>query len=210
MRTKKILPSVIVATLLPISAFATSAIPYIQGDVGVASRLMDHPFRDEQTGFIGRLAAGALWGESQLHYGLEAGIAGFPNLGSKEKSTLQFGDISITDKYTEKLSGYNLDLLGVLKYVFTSNVTAFMKLGVVYAHQHFEGNLTIEDMPIAGLTYTANSFAPEAAIGLGYQATPHVEFDLTAGTTFSGGKWSSNQNTDSIGSITLGMAYSFS
>lgn len=118
---------------------------------------------------VGRIFGGYLWSQDALSYGAELGFAMYPDNTYKLEDN-QSGPT----KYNYKYEGYNIDLLGVVKYVVANNLNVFGKAGVAYASQKF--SLKTES---SSMDKTEYEFLPEVAVGVGYDINQNVAIDLT-------------------------------
>lgn len=178
--------------LVPALAFANPG-AYVQAQAGI-NAVDTNTNIGHTTGFVGGAGAGYLWGNNEIGYGLEVDALFYPN--SK-----------VTHNNVEyKYKGYNLSLLGIIKYTSCSTgFVIFGKAGGAYTHQ----DLTVEPNSASD-----NDIAPEAALGVGYQFNPNLEVDLTADEVFShlgvrstipNNRFEAAQN----GNLLLGVAYHF-
>lgn len=178
--------------LVPALAFATPG-AYVQAQAG--GNMVDFNVSgvNNATGFAGGIGAGYLWGDSAVNYGLEVDGLWYPDTTTTQSGT------------TLKINGYNLSLLGVLKYTdCTSGFTIFGKAGGAYVNQTYSGD------GLPGDT-SGNSIDPEVAAGVGYQFTPNWEVDLTGDWVFghSGAQTSADIDPWQNGNLTLGLVYRF-
>ncbi len=185
--------AILAVSLLPSIVLAVQG-PYIKAEAGKAST--ETFLGDSVDGFAGRLSAGYLFGENKFNYGVETGVLAFPHLSGREYTW--FFNTYYADK---TVSGYNVDLLGVLKYTFDSNFLIFTKLGVAYTHQDITESDSVNMPTQTENRYTSNSIRPEVALGIGFQLSPHAEVDLTASAIAT--------PNDPMGTLLLGFAYSF-
>lgn len=181
--------------LSPMLAFATPDY-YVTGQLG-GTIISDgtnkmYNWNDNPSGVTGRVALGYLDGNAPLNYGLEAGLQSYHATWSDSAANLTY-------------NGYNIDLLGVLRYSFNSGINVFGKGGIAYVHQKQE--IKYKAFNLEG-TQSGNKFAPELALGVGYQFTPQVEVSLSTNTVFAGSPSNSNPvGTNS--SFLLGLTYHF-
>lgn len=178
--------------LVPALAFANPG-AYVQGQAGLG--FVDSNTVSLANGFIGGVGAGYLWGDNAVNYGVETDAQYYPN---SERTTA-----GVEREY----KGYNLSLLAIVKYTSCSTgFDVFAKGGGAFLHQ----TLTIEPNSASD-----NSWAPEAAVGVGYVFNPHWEMDLTADEIFANlGPHASTVNNNQFkaaqnGSVMLGVAYHF-
>lgn len=174
----------------PMIALATNG-PYITAEFGGISSTRSLIF-DNQSGYGGRIAGGYLFGETHFNYGLESGVLYYPHLSGTDGLFFVTNDV---------VSGYNIDLLGVIKYTFDCHFLIFGKAGAAYVNQKITGKSNV-----GTITVTENdkyrSITPEVALGIGYQLTPKTEINLTTSTTFP-------NNSAAITTLMLGLSYSF-
>jgi hypothetical protein len=151
------------------------------------------------TGFAGGLGVGYLWGDNTINYGVEL-------------NGLIYPDSTTTDSGADfKINGYNISLLGVIKYTSCSTgFVAFAKAGAAYVHQKLSVSF-----PGASFDTTGNDIAPEVALGVGYQFNPNWEIDLTGdyviGNSGSNNVFSNNGdfNTAENYNALVGVTYHF-
>lgn len=135
---------------------------------------------------------------------METGIFYAPSLTSSDSS---FG----IDKEDIKVRVVNLDLLGILKYTFNNGIALFAKGGAAYTNQHLnisESVTIYNSTATQTLDTSGHKFAPEAALGIGYQFNPNLEMDLTANTVFAG-NGSQNNPAATNSALMLGLTYHF-
>jgi hypothetical protein len=195
---KKLVLGLLVLT--PAFAFAVPG-PYATVQAGVNTVNVSNASQTSTVGFAGGAAAGYLWGDNTWNYGLEADGVVYPNSNSSKRISP-----SPVDSQTS-YDGYNLSLLGVLKYTCCkTGLTAFVKGGGAYVDQQLTYNSS---------TYHAqNTFAPEAAIGVGYMFSPNLEVDLTADRVFAEDQSTANFNAGNYKVVEndnylLGLTYHF-
>jgi len=172
--------------LVPALAFANPG-AYVQAQAGVNWIDSGTSAVSSFTGFVGGVGIGYLWGDSTINYGLEADSLWYPN------STTSYQGVNL------KVNGYNISLLGVLKYTdCATGFVAFAKAGAAYVNQ---------DVTASGLltgTGTGNQVAPEGDLGVGYMFNPNWELDLTGNYVYT-----DNTNTGNNANLMLGLAYHF-
>jgi len=174
--------------LVPALAFATPG-AYVQ--VGAGGNWVDSATSnvDSLTGWSGQVGAGYLWGDNTVNYGLEADYTFYP-----DSTTSGTG-------YDVKVNGYNISLLGVLKYTdCTSGFVAFAKAGAAYVDQ--KATLTVTGFGSASAT--DNKIAPEGALGVGYQFNPNWEVDLTGNYVYT-----NNTDVANNANAIVSVAYHF-
>ena len=185
--------------LVPALAFANPG-AYVQAQAGV--NIVDSGLTgvSTMTGFGGGLGAGYLWGDNTINYGLELDAIGYPSSSTTDQGV----DLTI--------NGYNISLLGVLKYTSCSTgFVAFGKAGAAYVHQKF----TVDIPGFGSANVSGNDVAPEVALGVGYQFNPNWEVDLTAdwifGNSGNNNVFSNNGdfNTAQNGNVLAGVTYHF-
>jgi len=182
--------------LIPTASFAISSTPgaYIQGSIGETA-IFELPILSggTPTTLSGRLAAGYLWGCDNFNYGVEVGGTYYPDAKDSIENLLDY-----------KVDGYNIDVLGVLKYNFDSGINLFAKAGAAYVNQKLELSV-----PYVGLASKTDSrFAPEVAIGVGYQLNDNFDLNLTVNGVFAGAAGNDNIATTN-GSAMIGVTYRF-
>lgn len=139
------------------------------------------------TGYSGVVDAGYLWGADTVNYGLEVDGTWYPNSTASSNGT------------NLKVNGYNVGLLGVLKYTScTTGLVGFGKLGVDYVNQKISGYGT------RNFSNTKDQAAPEADLGVGYQFNPNWEMDLTGNYVYT-----NNNTANNNGNLLLGLTYRF-
>lgn len=156
-------------------------------------------YSENLRGFAGRGYLGYLFGED-FKYGAELGFSLYPD-----------------NKYSAgaanwKYSGYNFDLLAILKYNF-SNFNIFGKAGGAFVSQKFDF-----DNNSRAIFYntTKNKLLPEIAVGLGYDFKRNFGIDITYSHIF-GEKldynnlrtWDDWSPAVSVNMLTLGLTYHF-
>lgn len=187
-------------SLLTSAAFAadatqpSSAGAYVQGSIGETA-IFEIPIISggTPTTLSGRVAAGYLWGDDHVNYGIEVGGTYYPSAKDSVENVLDY-----------KVDGYNLDVLGVLKYTADSGFDIFAKAGVAYVNQ----KLTVS-VPYFGIaSETDSKIAPETAFGVGYQFDQNWEVNLTVNAVFAGASSIDNVATTN-GSAMIGVSYRF-
>jgi hypothetical protein len=204
----------ILLALLGLYCAAAHADPgfYVQGEVGPVAITSDESnggdfvLLSSDFGFGGRVSGGYLWNNDNLYYGVELGALYYPNIDSD----ITFGPFEIDNKY----EGVNVDLLGVLKYVFDSGFTVFAKAGGAYVYQKTANTVSATFDNVTGsLQLTNNSgskIMPAVALGLGYQFNPNWEVDLTANGVFTGTTSSLDSNPAATTTdLLVGVTYHF-
>lgn len=202
----------IVLSIISIPAVANPGF-YIQGQGGFVAIIpggsdFESDLFDLSDGGTGRLSGGYLWGDNNLNYGLETGVMIYPNARSSD---------SFLNLFDTKYEGFNLDLLGVLKYTFNCGFNVFAKAGLAYMHQHVTTdsiNFTLFDavnVPSVQLAdNTGNKIAPEIAAGIGYQFNPNFEINLALMSAITGSTSPVAANpVATTSSVMLGLAYHF-
>lgn len=155
--------------LTPAFAFAAPG-PYATVQAGVNTVNADNVLQDSTVGFVGGGAVGYLWGDNTINFGLEADGLVYPNSKASK-------NIGLPNDWQSSYDGYNISLLGVLKYTSCSTgFTAFVKAGGAYVNQQL--SYTIGGTNVVTFS-EAHDFAPEAAVGVGYMFTPSLEADVT-------------------------------
>lgn len=193
-----------VLTFIPTVVFANPG-AYIQAQAGV--NFVDPTTGRNVTattasGFVGGVGIGYLLGNNTLNYGAELNSLWYP---STTGDVNYFGGRVADNKY----NGYNISLLGVLKYTFCSNGFVVLgKAGVAFTHQE----QTVTSVGFPDISGSSSKISPELALGVGYQFNPNVEVDLTADAVIVPS--SSNNNLtgttpDNNGNLLLGLIYHF-
>lgn len=173
--------------LIPALAFATPG-AYVQLGAGGNWVDSDASGVDNLTGWSGQVGAGYLWGDNTINYGLEADYTFYP-----DSTTSGTG-------YDLKVNGYNISLLGVLKYTdCSSGFVAFAKAGAAYVNQKISGTV----LGLSG-SNTENKVAPEGALGVGYQFNPNWEVDLTGNYVYT-----NNTDVGNNANAIVSLAYRF-
>ena len=132
---------------------------YVLGQVGVAKLDAKHANFKENFGVNGRIGIGYLTKyNKKISYGVEAGLMKYAKYTHKERT------------YTETLSGYSCDLLGVVKYKLNKKYNAFGKTGVSYMRQGYYSKL---------ITVKTKDYRPELQLGLGYKLSKKMEASVS-------------------------------
>ncbi|HIF9218023.1 TPA: outer membrane protein [Photobacterium damselae] len=174
--------------------------PYI--GVNIGSGGMDTPDLEvnqtssyELRGLAGGIDAGYLWQTQQVEYGVELGFDTYA------KNKYRIGDFFHMD-----YKGYNLDLLGVAKYNFSSQWNVFGKAGLAYVNQ----KLTVDGLGLIGKN--KNEIKPKVALGFGYDFTPELGMNAEYSHVFAGDANSLKSDGTKVASVdmlTLGVQYRF-
>lgn len=175
---------------------------YFQGQLG-GVYLVDgnhFDFLFGPTGATGRASVGHLWGNTNVNYGVEAGLAYFSHASST---------ISIFGDNTLSYSGYTSDILGVLKYNFDNGFNIFGKAGLAYLSQSSNQTGSVMGTIVYQNATSGNKVGPEFAIGAGYQFTPNWEMNLTESTVLVSGVSAGNP-VATTNMFLLGLAYHLS
>jgi len=192
---KKVLLSVL--AFLPCAAMAAPG-AYVSAGAGLNITDSEVSYVNDFTGAVGNVAVGYLWGDNTLDYGLELGGTYYPD------STSQASGVKF------KMDGYNVSLLGVLKYITCSGFDVFGKVGGAYVDQ----KLTATIPGIGSASVTGDTFAPEVALGVGYMFNQNVEMDLTDDMVFAQNGTNSgsfgNPQPNNNANLILSVAYNFS
>ncbi|TLS80400.1 outer membrane protein [Photobacterium damselae] len=172
--------------------------PYI--GVNIGSGGMDTPELEgnqtssyELRGLAGGIDAGYLWQTQQVEYGVELGFDTYA------KNKYRIGDAFHMD-----YKGYNLDLLGVAKYNFSSQWNVFGKAGLAYVNQ----KLTVDDFG----SKNKNEIKPKVSLGFGYDFTPELGMNAEFSHVFAADANSLKSDGTKVASVnmlTLGMQYRF-
>ncbi len=177
--------------LVPALAFANPG-AYVQLGAGGNWVDSDTSSFDSLTGFSGQVGAGYLWGDNTINYGLEADATFYPS-STSNKDILGYNTEA-------KIDGYNISLLGVLKYTSCSTgFVAFAKLGGAYVNQKATLSNTI-----FSASASDSQFAPEGALGVGYQFNPNWEVDLTGNYVYT-----NNNTVNNNANLLVSVAYHF-
>ncbi|WIH24962.1 outer membrane protein [Photobacterium damselae] len=172
--------------------------PYI--GVNIGSGGMDTPELEgnqtssyELRGLAGGIDAGYLWQTQQVEYGVELGF-----------DTYAKNKYRIGDAFRMDYKGYNLDLLGVAKYNFSSQWNVFGKAGLAYVNQ----KLTVDDFG----SKNKNEIKPKVALGFGYDFTPELGMNAEYSHVFAADANSLKSDGTKVASVnmlTLGVQYRF-
>ncbi|UKA11928.1 outer membrane protein [Photobacterium damselae] len=189
----------VLSSLVCGSAMAKAG-PYI--GVNIGSGGMDTPELEinqtssyELRGLAGGIDAGYLWQTQQLEYGVELGFDTYA------KNKYRIGDSFYMD-----YKGYNLDLLGVAKYNFSSQWNVFGKAGLAYVNQ----KLTVDGLGLSGKN--KNEIKPKVSLGFGYDFTPELGMNAEFSHVFAADANSLKSDGTKVASVnmlTLGMQYRF-
>ncbi len=191
--------------LTPAFAFAMPG-PYATLQAGVNMVNASNSVQNSTVGFAGGAAAGYLWGNNVFNFGLEADALAYPNSNSSKDVGGFFAGHDVQSSY----DGYNLSLLGVIRYAFTPSFDGFIKAGGAYVSQQLS-------ITVGGNTTTygeQHTFAPELAGGVGYMVTQnleaniewdHVFADDQSITNFNNGDYKAVDNDN----VLLGLTYHF-
>ncbi|HIF9197685.1 TPA: outer membrane protein [Photobacterium damselae] len=187
----------VLSSLVCGSAMAKAG-PYI--GVNIGSGGMDTPELEinqtssyELRGLAGGIDAGYLWQTQQVEYGVELGFDTYA------KNKYRIGDAFHMD-----YKGYNLDLLGVAKYNFSSQWNVFGKAGLAYVNQ----KLTVDDFG----SKNKNEIKPKVALGFGYDFTSELGMNAEYSHVFAGDANSLKSDGTKVASVdmlTLGVQYRF-
>ena len=198
---KKLVLGLLVLT--PAFAFAVPG-PYATVQAGVNTVNVSNAAQKSTVGFAGGAAAGYLWGDNTWNYGLEADAVVYPNSNSSKRY--------LTNSDTQsQYDGYNLSLLAVLKYTCCkTGFTAFVKGGGAYVDQQ----LTLTSNNNSFSFHAQNTFAPEAAVGVGYMFSPNLEADFTYDHVFADKQSLANLQAGNVKVVEndnylLGLTYHF-
>jgi len=196
------------AMLTPVAAFAAAGTPgaYVQGVMGGNAVFSNNDYsfgNDTATGFSFGAATGYLWGCDAVNYGVELGGLLYPRTTTSNRA---IPGTNINSNFS--VNGYNVDLLGVLKYNFPSGFNVFAKGGVAYVNQKVSLNALGSSSTTVSLNKTDDTFAPEAAIGVGYQLNQNWDVNLTVNTVFAG-EYKADHVVARNGNVLLGATYHF-
>ncbi|BDR35925.1 transporter [Photobacterium damselae subsp. damselae] len=191
----------VLSSLVCGSAMAKAG-PYI--GVNIGSGGMDTPdLKVDQTssyelrGLAGGIDVGYLWQTQQVEYGVELGFDTYA------KNKYRIGDAFHMD-----YKGYNLDLLGVAKYNFSSQWNVFGKAGLAYVNQ----KLTADGLGLGLIGKNKNEIKPKVALGFGYDFTAELGMNAEYSHVFAGDANSLKSDGTKVASVdmlTLGVQYRF-
>lgn len=171
---------------------AAFAKPYLGLQAGVAGiGNYDHVFKnfkthsdesDQRT--TGRISAGYLAdiNNSCFKLGVESGLQG----------SLPF---KANDYWNTKVKRWSFDILGVADVYATQKLDLFAKLGAAYTSHRLSSDYYYTD--------TLHETVPKAVLGIGYDVTPSVNFNLSLNHEFS-----DNANVPSLTAALVGIKLS--
>ncbi|MCL9780167.1 porin family protein [Vibrio sp. S4M6] len=217
---KKLKLGFLLSTLL--ASAASYAAPGAYVGVNLGSGRMDTPdvdlaslatggatsASDELGGGAGSIDLGYLWGQEKLNYGIELGASKYAD----NKYTVNYVGETLNRTY----KGYNVDLMGVIKYNFESRYNVFAKGGAAYTSQEF-------DVDKAGVLNNHSSdknhkILPKIELGVGYDyqngfgvnvAYSHIFGDSPAAFTDSNATADDLNKVASVDMFTIGVTYRF-
>ncbi len=120
-------------------------------------------------GGAGRIYAGYLLklaSVPSLMYGVETGYTKYSN----NKYYINDG---LGNNLHWKYSGYNADLLGVVKYTFVKGFNAFVKGGAAYTGQKVTMNGSVKHTNVGTQSKARTKVLPKVELGAGYDFTEH-------------------------------------
>lgn len=179
---------------------ANAALPvglYVSGQIGYAethmkSRVKNNSANFSNDGLAGRIALGY---KVTPNFGLEVGYLQLPN------AKFNIGSVS----FSNKQNAIDIDVKGILP--ITSNVNIYGKLGVAYLTTQLEAKsskgTTIDLNSVQGID--KHTWAPEVAIGMGYDITSNVTVD----TSLTHIQPMGNNRPGNIDFLAVGVAYNF-
>ncbi|MEN9471605.1 MAG: hypothetical protein RL214_961 [Pseudomonadota bacterium] len=204
MLRKIVLTSVLASSTLAVMT-ANAALPsglYVSGQVGYAdtnlkSRLSPLKSSLANDGLAGRLAIG---------YKLIPNLA--LELGYLQLSSASYNSVKNNCTYSNKQHAVDVLAKGILP--ITSNVNIYGKLGAAYLTTQIQSKTTNADI---STTTNLNStvgidkrqWAPEVAVGMGYDITPNVSVD----TSLTHIQTIGNNRPGNIDFLAVGVAYTF-
>lgn len=191
--------------LIPQLALAVPTGIYANIQAGLNTVYVRNAFVNPPTGFVGGAAVGYLFGNNSFNYGIEADALSYPDSNSSKKLPGTTQDLQV------QIDGYNISLLGILKYTLSSGFTAFVKGGAAYVNQQASSRV------VGQFDTTVNAedtIAPEAAVGIGYLFKNNLEVDATFDRVFADELTVEDSLNQHINVITndnylLGLTYHF-
>ncbi|RDH40828.1 MAG: porin family protein [Candidatus Aquirickettsiella gammari] len=203
MLRKIVLTSVLASSTLAVMT-ANAALPsglYVSGQVGYADTNRPSTLNPNlaNDGLAGRLAIGYKLIPS---FAVELGYLQLPTTEVSKYIPGHFGTLS------NKQHAIDVVAKGILP--ITSNVNIYGKLGAAYLTTQIQGTTTVDNIPV---TVDLNSqqgiekrqWAPEVAIGMGYDITPNVSVD----TSLTHIQTIGNNRPGNIDFLAVGVAYTF-
>jgi opacity protein-like surface antigen len=161
-----------------------------------------------------RVFGGNLWTENNVDYGFEAGYEGYPKNNYKLNA---YPGVRVVQ---QSYNGSNIDLLALVKINFNSDTPemgAFVlgKAGFLRLTQEFDGQL---NTPTGAAAYSSNAHAykPEVVVGLGYNLSRNVSFDISYQHIFADqadpftADASVASRISSVNTLMAGLTYHFS
>jgi OmpA-OmpF porin, OOP family len=176
---------------------------YVSGQVGYANTHINSRIQNpieialKNDGLAGRLALGY---KLNQNFAIEVGY-------------LQLQEASINEDKSATLSNKQnaLDVLGKASLPVTHNVNLYGKLGVAYLTTKLERNYNVVPGITATQDYNAvlgidrHTWAPEVAVGMGYDITPQVSVD----TSFTHIHPIGSQRPGNVDYLAVGVGYTF-
>lgn len=201
-----------VLCFLPAMAFAEPG-AYLQGQFGGVYLIDGSSINfSGPTGYAGRGSVGYLWGGNDFNYGLEGGVGYFPHATLKDHGTITFytssGASTIPVDSTLTYSGTQTDILGVLKYTFNCGFDLFAKAGAAYLNQDATEKFSIGSVSTQA-SHSGDRWAPEVAIGAGYQMSPAWEINVTESSVLVSQNVSANNAVATTNMLLVGLTYHF-
>lgn len=204
---------IVLTSVLASSAFAmmaaNAALPsglYVSGQVGYAGTHMKSRLplllgpQLANDGLAGRLAIGY---KIIPNIALELGYLQLP----QEKANLALPKLPPQLVTSLKQDAIDVAAKGILP--ITSNVNLYGKLGAAYLTTQIQSKTTDTTPSTIDLNSTVgidkHQWAPEAAIGMGYDITPNVSVD----TSFTHIQTMGNHRPGNIDFLAVGVAYTF-
>jgi OOP family OmpA-OmpF porin len=175
---------------------------YVGGQVGYADTHMGarlNPISNNlsNNGLAGRLAIGY---KLNQNFAIEAGYLQLQDT----KLSLKSSSHTISNEQNA------IDLVGKSTFPLTHNVNLYGKLGVAYLTTQLEERYTLSGVPVtenlnseAGVA--KHKWAPEVAIGMGYDVTKNVSVE----TSFTHIQPLGNNRPGNINFLAVGMGYNF-
>jgi len=203
MLRKIVLTSVLASSTLAVMT-ANAALPsglYVSGQVGYADTNRPSTLNPNlaNDGLAGRLAIGYKLIPS---FAVELGYLQLPTTEVSKYTPWHFATLS------NQQHAIDVVAKGILP--ITSNVNIYGKLGAAYLTTQIQGTKTVDNIPV---TVDLNSqqgiekrqWAPEVAIGMGYDITPNVSVD----TSLTHIQTIGNNRPGNIDFLAVGVAYTF-
>jgi hypothetical protein len=203
MLRKIVLTSVLASSTLAVMT-ANAALPsglYVSGQVGYAdtNRPLTLSPNLANDGLAGRLAIGYKLIPS---FAVELGYLQLPTTEVSKYIPGHFVTLS------NQQHAIDVVAKGILP--ITSNVNIYGKLGAAYLTTQIQGTTTVDNIPFtvdlnSQLGIEKRQWAPEVAIGMGYDITPNVSVD----TSLTHIQTIGNNRPGNIDFLAVGVAYTF-